>query len=70
MFNKCSISYTRLHRGQSTVEYIMLVTAVIVVAIVFLTNPGQGGFHSKLKDTVTGVSAQMVNVSKRLTDAM
>jgi len=40
----------RNKRGQSTLEYIILVTAVIAVAIVFL-RPQRGG---KLFDTVEG----------------
>ncbi len=57
-------------RGQSTVEYIVLVTAVLAVVILFLTNPGIGGFQSKLNQTMSGVTGQMVNVSERLTNAM
>ncbi|MBI3601830.1 MAG: class III signal peptide-containing protein [Candidatus Omnitrophica bacterium] len=37
--------------GQSTVEYIILVTAVIAVVILFVANPGTG-FQKKVNSTL------------------
>lgn len=47
-------------RGQSTVEYILLVTAVIGVLIVFTTNKNNG-FQAQLNDTLSSVSSQIGN---------
>lgn len=58
MFNK------QKRKGQSTVEYIILVTAVIVVAIFFLTSPS-GPFQSQLNKTLTTGSKQMSNMATR-----
>lgn len=52
--------------GQSTVEYIVLVTAVLSVAILFLTNKNTG-LQSKLTQTMNDVSDGMTNMSDRLT---
>lgn len=56
MFNK---------KGQSTVEYIVLVTAVLSVAILFLTNKN-AGLQSKLNTTMDQVSDGMTNMADRL----
>ena len=48
-------------KGQSTVEYIILVAAVIAVAIGFLSG-GNGPFQTKLNDTMTTLTNQMTNV--------
>lgn len=52
-------------KGQSTVEYIILVTAVVSVAILFLTNPS-GPFQSRLNSTMGTVTGQMTNMADRL----
>ena len=52
--------------GQSTVEYIVLVTAVLAVAIAFMTNSG-GPFQSRLNTTLGTVTDQMSNMADRLT---
>ena len=57
MFNK---------KGQSTVEYIVLVTAVLSVAILFLTNK-DAGLQGKLTNTMDDVSEGMSNMASRLT---
>ena len=52
-------------KAQSTVEYILLVAAVIAVAIIFL---GPGGlFQSRLNTTLNQVSGSMLNVAARVT---
>ena len=66
MFNKRKGQRNSPHEGgQSTVEYIVLVTAVLSVAILFLTNPA-GPFQQKLNSTLGTVSTQMGNMSDRL----
>ncbi len=50
------------HKGQSTVEYIVLVTAVIGVAIAFTTVT----FKPKLINTMEGMSNQTVDMVDRL----
>ncbi len=50
-------------KGQSTVEYVLLVAGVIAVAIAFTTNPG-GGLQQKLTDTVTTATDGMDTVSR------
>jgi len=57
MFNK--------RKGQSTVEYIVLVTAVLSVAILFLTSP-TGPFQTRLNSTLGTVTGQMTNMADRL----
>lgn len=56
----------RSRKGQSTVEYIVLVTAVLSVAILFMTNKDTG-FQKKLNSTLEEVTGQMENMSSRLT---
>jgi len=51
-------------RGQSTVEYILLVTAVIVVIIVFV---GQGGqFQSQLNSSLNSVTVDINDLGDKL----
>jgi len=50
-------------RGQSTVEYILLVTAVVAVMIVFATTQN-GGFQSQLNTTLTTVTNTMSNMAQ------
>jgi len=53
--------------GQSTVEYIILVAAVIAVLIIFL-RPG-GIFHTSLNQTLIDGTNSMLNMSERLKNA-
>ena len=46
-------------RGQSTVEYILLVTAVVAVIIVFVTSNNKGGFQRQLNTTLNTVIQDM-----------
>ena len=52
--------------GQSTVEYILLVTAVIAVIIAITTGP----FKTKLTDTIDKTTDGMGNMADRLMDAV
>ena len=52
-------------KGQSTVEYILLVTAVIAVIILFTTG-NNGPFRTQLTNVLATTSADMVNVANRL----
>ncbi len=54
-------------KGQSTVEYILLVTAVIAVIITF-TGPG-GVFQTKLTNTIDKTTDGMGNMADRLMGA-
>jgi hypothetical protein len=56
-------------RGQSTVEYILLVTAVVGVLIIFETNQNQGGFQSTLNSTLNQASQDMNTMSGVLVDS-
>ena len=57
-------------KGQSTVEYIVLVTAVIGVMIAFLIIPrndkNQSTFQNQLANTMETMSGQMTNMANRL----
>ena len=55
----------RKTKGQSTVEYILLVTAVIGVMIFFLTNK-DAGIQNKLSNTLNTASDSIGNMSDRL----
>ncbi|MDD3374207.1 MAG: class III signal peptide-containing protein [Candidatus Omnitrophica bacterium] len=48
----------RNKKGQSTLEYILLITAVIAVAIIFL-NPTTGQFGRVLNDTQNTISSEI-----------
>jgi len=52
-------------KGQSTVEYILLVTAVIGVVILF-TNPTQGLFPQRLNQVFNQTTQDMLNVASYL----
>jgi len=56
----------RNKKGQSTLEYIILVTAVVAVAIVFL-RPQRGG---KLFDTVEGSYNEVSDGINTMTDKL
>ena len=51
--------------GQSTVEYILLFTAVIAVLIVFLIGENSP-FHKKLNDTLNDGTEGMAEMANRL----
>jgi uncharacterized protein (UPF0333 family) len=52
-------------KGQSTLEYIILVTGVIAVLIVFL-NPKSGVFTTAFNSTLSSGTNGMVNMAGRL----
>ena len=51
--------YIKNNRGQSTVEYILLVTAVVAVMIVFVTSSTPGGFKYTLNSTLNSATQDM-----------
>jgi len=53
-------------RGQSTVEYILLMTAVVAVIIGFVATQNKGGFQDQMNQTLNGAVQQMSNMSDRL----
>lgn len=55
-------------KGQSTVEYIILVTAVVAVIIFFVVNPGSP-FRTKVNDTLGNATDAMSNMAGRLNGA-
>jgi len=57
----------RAHKGQSTVEYILLVTAVIAVVILFTSTPN-GLFPQRLNQVLNDTSQEMLNVATYLQD--
>ena len=57
----------RTEKGQSTVEYILLVTAVIGVIILFCGG-NQSLFQQRLNKVFNQATQDMVNVSSRLQD--
>jgi hypothetical protein len=58
--------FDKRKKGQSTVEYIVLVTAVIGVAVAFLLSPA-GPFKQNLNSTLSNASAQMGVMAGRMT---
>lgn len=52
-------------RGQSTLEYIILVTAVIAVLIIFL-NPTTGILRNKVNQTYDTVSDGLLDMANRI----
>ncbi len=54
----------RAHKGQSTVEYILLVTAVIVAIALFTMNGGL--FQTRLGTVFNQTTQDMLNVANRL----
>jgi len=56
-------------RGQSTVEYILLVTAVVAVIIGFVATQNKGGFQSQLNQTLNGAMQQMTDMGNRLANS-
>ena len=55
-------------KGQSTVEYIILVTAVIAVIIFFVVNPN-APFRAKMNSTLGNATDSMVSMASRLNGA-
>jgi len=55
-------------KGQSTVEYILLVTAVVAVLIIF-TNANTSPFKSQLNQTLNTVTSDMGMMGNRLTNS-
>ena len=55
----------RRKKGQSTLEYIILVTGVIAILIVFL-NPTNGIFNQAFNNTLQTGTDGMVNMELRL----
>ena len=60
--------YIKNKRGQSTVEYILLVAAVIAVMIAFTTSP-TGGLQSQLNSALGTAATQIGDVGSRLTNS-
>jgi len=57
----------RTQKAQSTVEYILLITAVIAVIIVF-TNPVNGLFTNRVNQVFNETTQDMLNVASYLQD--
>jgi len=57
------------HKGQSTVEYIVLVAAVIAVAIAFFTGTGAGTFRNTMNSTLATASGQIDTMTGRMVNA-
>ncbi len=56
-------------KGQSTLEYVILVTAVIVVIIVFLMGGDASFFQTQMNDTLASTSETMTSMSGRFSKA-
>jgi len=61
------INKNKKKKGQSTVEYIILVSAVLAALIIFL-RPG-GVFQSAFNDALSTGTNGMVNMATRLKDS-
>ena len=57
--------FIKKKKGQSTVEYIILVTAVIAVIIVFV-NSNSSLFRRSLNDSYDAATGAMTNMGQRL----
>ena len=57
----------RKDQGQSTVEYILLVTAVVLVVVLFTTGK-DNLFSTRLNSVFNTATQDMLNVSTRLQD--
>ncbi len=57
----------RQDKGQSTVEYILLVTAVIAVIVLFTVGPNNL-FQSRLNSVFDTTTQDMLNVATHLQD--
>jgi hypothetical protein len=58
----------RKRKGQSTLEYVLLVTAVIVVIIGLVVSP-QSPFRTKLNSTISGSMDSMDYMGARLANS-
>lgn len=58
------------NKGQSTVEYILLVTAVIGVIYLFTNKGDNAPFKQKLNSTLNTTADTMLNMADRLTNAV
>lgn len=58
----------RKKKGQSTLEYILLVTAVVAVLIIFL-RPGAGPFSQALNNTYGQMTGGMESMANRLSNS-
>ncbi|MDE2221699.1 MAG: class III signal peptide-containing protein [Candidatus Omnitrophica bacterium] len=56
----------RDRQGQSLVEYILLVTAVTVVVVLFTTGKGKGSFQNTLNQVFNQTTQDMLNASTYL----
>ena len=56
----------RAHKGQSTVEYILLVTAVTLVVVLFTLSKGPGTFQGGLNQVYNQTTQDMLNVASYL----
>ena len=56
----------RAHKGQSTVEYILLVTAVTLVVVLFTTGKGPGTFQNGLNQVFNQTTQDMLNTATYL----
>lgn len=56
----------RAHKAQSTVEYILLVTAVTLVVVLFTTGQGPGTFQNGLNQVFNQTTQSMLNVASLL----
>ena len=55
-------------RGQSTVEYVLLVTAVLAVIIAFVTSKN-GGFQTQLNTTLNTATSDMSTIATTLSSS-
>ena len=63
------MKFIKNKRGQSTVEYVLLMTAVVVVIIAFVSNTGNGGFRAQLNSTLNSATADMNSMATTLADS-
>lgn len=59
----------RKKKGQSTVEYVILVTAVIVVVLGFVGSSGPGGFRAALNETYRQATNGMTDMANLLSNS-
>lgn len=57
--------YIKYKRGQSTVEYVLLMTAVVAVIILMVTQP-KTGLQGQLTNTINSAVGQVGTMSDRL----
>jgi len=53
-------------RGQSTVEYVLLMTAVVAVIIGFVATQKTGGFQDQMNSTLNSAVGQMGSLAEML----